>query len=126
MTSVTDDTGEAILARALDALTSSPGTATSPDTSMYPDTGIGPATSGRGDFGKALLTSTDSASLADCSPRSLAAEVDTALRSPAIVKRLIELGGTPVGGTPAKLAEFQRAEQEKWGRVIMAAKIRAE
>ena len=78
MTSVTDDTGEAILARALDALTSSPGTATSPDTSMYPDTGIGPATSGRGDFGKALLTSTDSASLADCSPRSLAAEVDAA------------------------------------------------
>lgn len=56
----------------------------------------------------------------------LSAEVDAILKHPAIVKRLAELGALPGGGTPARLAQFQRAEQEKWGRVIRDAKIKPE
>jgi tripartite-type tricarboxylate transporter receptor subunit TctC len=56
----------------------------------------------------------------------LAAEVDAALKSPAVVKQFADLGGVAVGGTPARLAQFQRAEQDKWAKVIQAAKIKAE
>lgn len=56
----------------------------------------------------------------------LSAEVDAALKSPAVAKRMTELGGTPAGGTAAKLAQFQRSEQEKWGKVIQVANIKAE
>jgi hypothetical protein len=41
-----------------------------------------------------------------------------------VAKRLNDLGALPVGGAPEKLAAFQRAEQEKWGQVIQAAKIK--
>jgi tripartite-type tricarboxylate transporter receptor subunit TctC len=58
--------------------------------------------------------------------KRLATEVDTALKSPAIVKHFAELGAVAVGGTPAKLADFQRAEQEKWGKVIQSANIKAD
>ena len=64
MTSVTDDTGEAILDRALETFAG-----TSSPTS---------AASGRAAFGKALLTSTDATSLANFSPKSLANEADAA------------------------------------------------
>lgn len=56
----------------------------------------------------------------------LAAEVDTALKKPAVAKRLTDLGAVPVGGTPEKLAAFQRAEQEKWGKVIQVARVKVE
>ena len=56
----------------------------------------------------------------------LAAEVDLALKKPAIAKRLTDLGAVPVGGAPDKLAAFQRAEQEKWGKVIQVARVKAE
>lgn len=56
----------------------------------------------------------------------LAAEVDSALKNPAVVKRLAELGAGPGGGTPARLAQFQRAEQERWSKVIRAANIKAD
>ena len=56
----------------------------------------------------------------------LAAEVDAALKKPAVAKRLTDLGAVPVGGTPEKLAAFQRAEQEKWGKVIQVARVKAE
>jgi tripartite-type tricarboxylate transporter receptor subunit TctC len=58
--------------------------------------------------------------------RRLAAEVDAALKSPAVAARFAELGALAAGGTPARLAAFQRTEQEKWGKVIVAAKIKAE
>lgn len=58
--------------------------------------------------------------------RRLSAEVDAALKKPAVAKRLTDLGAVPVGGTPEKLAAFQQAEQAKWGRVIQAAKIKAD
>ena len=56
--------------------------------------------------------------------KRLSAEVDAALRSAGVAKRLSDLGALPVGGAPEKLAAFQRAEQEKWGQVIQAAKIK--
>jgi tripartite-type tricarboxylate transporter receptor subunit TctC len=58
--------------------------------------------------------------------KRLSAEVDAALKKPAVAKRLTDLGAVPVGGTPEKLAAFQQAEQAKWGRVIQAAKIKAD
>ena len=58
--------------------------------------------------------------------KRLSAEVDAALKKPAIAKRLTDLGAVPVGGTPEKLAAFQLAEQAKWGKVIQSAKIKAE
>jgi len=56
--------------------------------------------------------------------KRLSAEVDAALRQPAVAKRLTDLGAIPVGGPPEKLAAFQRAEQEKWGKVIQMAKVK--
>jgi tripartite-type tricarboxylate transporter receptor subunit TctC len=56
--------------------------------------------------------------------KRLSAEVDAALKSTGVAKRLNDLGALPVGGAPEKLAAFQRAEQEKWGQVIQAAKIK--
>lgn len=56
----------------------------------------------------------------------LSAEVDTILKQPAIVKRLAELGALPGGGTPARMTQFQLSEQEKWGKVIRDAKIKAD
>lgn len=58
--------------------------------------------------------------------KRLSAQVDAALKRPAVAKRLTDLGAVPVGGGPEKLAAFQRAEQDKWGKVIQAAKIKAE
>lgn len=58
--------------------------------------------------------------------KRLSSEVDAALKKPAVAKRLTELGAVPVGGSPDKLAAFQRSEQDKWGKVIQAAKIKAE
>jgi tripartite-type tricarboxylate transporter receptor subunit TctC len=58
--------------------------------------------------------------------KRLSAEVDAALKKPAVAKRLTDLGAVPVGGAPEKLAAFQQAEQAKWGRVIQAAKIKAD
>jgi len=58
--------------------------------------------------------------------RRLATVADTALKSPALIRQFADLGALAAGGTPARLAEFQRAEQEKWGKVILAAKIKAD
>ena len=56
----------------------------------------------------------------------LAAAVDAILKSPAMVKRLADLGALPGQGTPDDLARFQRAEQDKWLKVIRTAKIKAD
>lgn len=56
----------------------------------------------------------------------LSAEVDAALKMPAVARRLAELGAVPVGGSPDTLAAFQRGEQQKWGEVIRRAKIKAD
>lgn len=56
--------------------------------------------------------------------KRLSAEVDAALKQPAVAKRLTDLGAIPAGGTPEKLAAFQRLEQDKWGKVIQLAQVK--
>ncbi|SDO11111.1 tripartite tricarboxylate transporter substrate binding protein [Polaromonas sp. JS666] len=56
--------------------------------------------------------------------KRLSAEVDAALKQPAVAKRLTDLGAIPAGGTPEKLAAFQRLEQDKWGKVIQLAHVK--
>jgi tripartite-type tricarboxylate transporter receptor subunit TctC len=56
--------------------------------------------------------------------KRLSTEVADALKQPAVAKRLADLGALPVGSTPDELAKFQKAEQDKWGKVIQRAKIK--
>jgi len=56
----------------------------------------------------------------------LSSAIDAVLKQPAVARRMLDLGAIPVGGAPADLAAFQRAEQDKWGRVIQAAGIKAQ
>jgi tripartite-type tricarboxylate transporter receptor subunit TctC len=56
--------------------------------------------------------------------RRLSREVDAALNRPDVSRRLKDLGAVPAGGTPDALAAFQRAEQDKWSKVVKAAGIR--
>ena len=48
----------------------------------------------------------------------LSREIQKAIAKPAVRERLAALGLEPMTSTPAELAEFNRTELEKWGRVI--------
>lgn len=52
------------------------------------------------------------------------AEVNAAIKEPALAKRIGELGAVPTGGTPETLAAFLKGEADKWKRVIDAAGIK--
>lgn len=54
----------------------------------------------------------------------LSKSIDKALKQPAIVARMAELGALPAGGAPEVLAKFQRSEQKKWAEVIKAADVK--
>ena len=41
-------------------------------------------------------------------------------------KRLADLGGTVLPGSPADFGTFIAAETEKWGKVVRAANMKAE
>ncbi len=49
------------------------------------------------------------------------AEINRALRQPAVRERLEALGCEPAGGSAAEYAAFYRAEVEKWGKVVRSA-----
>jgi len=52
----------------------------------------------------------------------LSEAINKALADPAVFKRLQEVGIDPTpGGTPAKLAEFVKAELAKWAPIIKAS-----
>lgn len=53
----------------------------------------------------------------------LNAETLKALKLPEVEKRLIESGSTIIGNSPEQADEFLRAEVEKWGKVVRAAKV---
>jgi tripartite-type tricarboxylate transporter receptor subunit TctC len=53
-------------------------------------------------------------------------ELVKATHHPEIKRRFLELGADPVGGTPDELAKYQRAEIEKWAKVIKSAGIKPE
>ena len=56
----------------------------------------------------------------------LNAELNKAISKPAIVARFQELGAEPMAGTPEQAAAYIQAEQEKWGKVIREAGIKAQ
>ena len=56
----------------------------------------------------------------------VAKDLAEALKVPAVKNRLVDLGATPIGSSPAEFGTFIRAEHEKWGPVIRAAGIKAE
>ena len=57
---------------------------------------------------------------------ALNAEARTIIAQPETRTHLLQLGFEAAGGAPQELAEFGRAEREKWSRVIKAANIKAE
>jgi tripartite-type tricarboxylate transporter receptor subunit TctC len=56
----------------------------------------------------------------------LNAEFNAALAAPDVRERLIQVGMTPVGGTPAQFNALIRSERERWGAIIKARGIKAE
>ena len=56
----------------------------------------------------------------------LNAEINAALRDPAIKARFADLGGMVLPGSPADFGKLIRDETEKWAKVIQSAKITVE
>jgi tripartite-type tricarboxylate transporter receptor subunit TctC len=48
------------------------------------------------------------------------------LKAPAVKNRLVDLGASTIGSSPAEFGSFIRVEYEKWGPIIKAAGIKAE
>jgi tripartite-type tricarboxylate transporter receptor subunit TctC len=55
----------------------------------------------------------------------LNSEINAALNDPKMKARLVDLGGTPLVGTPADFGKLIAADTEKWGKMIRAANLRA-
>ena len=51
-------------------------------------------------------------------------EINAGLHDPKIKARLDDLGGSPLGGSPADFGNLIVEETEKWGKVIRAANIK--
>ena len=51
-------------------------------------------------------------------------EINAGLADPKIEKRLADLGGTPLVGSPADFGKLIADETEKWAKVIRAANIK--
>lgn len=56
----------------------------------------------------------------------LHAEIVGILKKPEVVAKFDSLGVTPVGSTPEELRNFQKADSDKWTKVIKAAGIKAD
>jgi tripartite-type tricarboxylate transporter receptor subunit TctC len=54
------------------------------------------------------------------------ATVNAALSDPGMLKRLAELGGTPIGGTPEDFGKVIAAETAKWEKVVVSSGAKAE
>jgi tripartite-type tricarboxylate transporter receptor subunit TctC len=53
-------------------------------------------------------------------------EINAGLADPKIKERLADLGGVPLPMTTAEFGKLVADETEKWGKVIRAAKIKAD
>jgi tripartite-type tricarboxylate transporter receptor subunit TctC len=58
--------------------------------------------------------------------QKLAAEIHKAVTQTDLRDRLKGLGTTPIGSTPAELAEYQRNDIARWTRVVKSAGIKPE
>ena len=54
------------------------------------------------------------------------AEVNRALADPGMQKRLAELGGKPIGGTPEDFGRVIQAETDKWAKVVISSGAKVE
>ncbi len=54
------------------------------------------------------------------------AAANEVLADPAVKKRLIDMGATPLGGTPKQLTDHLAAEIDKWGKLVRAANIQVQ
>ncbi len=52
------------------------------------------------------------------------ADMNEALRDPAVLERLKQLSAEPIGGTPQATAAYMREDVERWHNVIKAANIK--
>jgi tripartite-type tricarboxylate transporter receptor subunit TctC len=63
-------------------------------------------------------------------PRAIVAKLNAAinevLKLPEVQAHFATLSMRPVGGTPAEMADFVKAETRRWGEVVRAANISAE
>jgi tripartite-type tricarboxylate transporter receptor subunit TctC len=55
--------------------------------------------------------------------RKINADIEEALKDPAIVEKLKNLSCDVVGGSPQQARDFMRQETERWGKVIKEAHI---
>jgi tripartite-type tricarboxylate transporter receptor subunit TctC len=55
----------------------------------------------------------------------LNAELNKLIAKPAVVAKFQELGAEPMGGTPEQATAFIKSEEDKWGKVIRDAGIKA-
>jgi tripartite-type tricarboxylate transporter receptor subunit TctC len=53
-------------------------------------------------------------------------EANAILAEPAVRARFLELGATPVGGTPEEMERFLRAEVARWAEVVRRSGARAD
>jgi tripartite-type tricarboxylate transporter receptor subunit TctC len=53
-------------------------------------------------------------------------EVNAALDDPKMRSRLVDLGGTPLPGSPAEFGRLIAADIEKWGKVVKASGLKAD
>ena len=54
------------------------------------------------------------------------ADVNEALRDPAILVRLADLSAEPIGGTPQETAAYMHDEVDRWYKVIKSANVKLE
>ena len=54
------------------------------------------------------------------------AEVNRALADPGMQKKLAELGGKPIGGTPEDFGRVIQAETDKWAKVVISSGAKVE
>jgi hypothetical protein len=52
--------------------------------------------------------------------------VNEALKDPAILKKLSDLGGLPLPGTPEDFGKVVASETDKWAKVVHAANLSVE
>jgi tripartite-type tricarboxylate transporter receptor subunit TctC len=50
--------------------------------------------------------------------------VNAVLKDPVVLQRLDAIGAIAVGGTPAQLGDFMKAQSARWSRVIKDSNIR--
>jgi tripartite-type tricarboxylate transporter receptor subunit TctC len=53
-------------------------------------------------------------------------EINAALDDPKMRSRMIDLGGTPLPGSPAEFGRLIAADTEKWGKVVKAAGLKVD